>query len=500
LDSIRVEPGDVIQLQVALAKGDAHYDITNVELTISAREQPAEWDLARDVGADFLAGNPHRDSRGNSGVWRFDDMAGSHRAGRMPAVDRLLAVWDAAVAEAAAGRNRHRMEGAALTIVEQVAAAEPEDPLVRDLTGIHSPFWVEDRHRDGLLSPEARAELGKLAAELNAARGRVPPLSHASGIQDGGLRYGPYPGIQDARIFLRGSYAQPGRRVPRHVPAVLASQASPKVTTGSGRLELARWIARPDNPLSARVMVNRIWQHHFGAGIVRTPSNFGRKGEPPTHPELLDWLARRFVESGWSVKAMHLLILLSAAYQRSSEAPGELLAADPENRLWGRMNRRRLDAEELFDSLLALAGRLRDQPGGPAGSDPASPRRLIYRATSRSNRSGFGPVFDRANPALHVERRTISTVAPQALYLMNHPWIMEQARGLARRPEVAAAGETASRIAILHSLIYGRPATAEEVALGRSFLAPAPQGPDAESPWDVYAHALLLTNEFLFLD
>jgi hypothetical protein len=164
------------------------------------------------------------------------------------------------------------------------------------------------------------------------------------------------------------------------------------------------------------------------------------------------------------------------------------------------MNRRRLDAEELFDSLLALAGRLRDPPGGPAGSESASPRRLIYRATSRSSRSGFGSVFDRANPALHVERRTISTVAPQALYLMNHPWIMEQARGLARRPEVAAAGETAPRIATLHSLIYGRPATAEEVALGRSFLAGAPQGPDAESPWDVYAHALLLTNEFLFVD
>jgi hypothetical protein len=280
---------------------------------------------------------------------------------------------------------------------------------------------------------------------------------------------------------------------------VLAGPEPPTITQGSGRLELARWIARPDNPLTARVMVNRIWQHHFGEGIVRTPSNFGRRGEPPTHPELLDWLARRFVESGWSVKALHRLIMGSAAYQRSSQAPAQLLDADPENRLWGRMNRRRLEAEELHDSLLALAGRLNDQPGGPAESDPATPRRLIYLGTSRGDRSDFGSVFDRANSALHVDRRTISTVAPQALYLMNHPWIMEQARGLARRPDVAVA-DPAQRIAILHLLVYGRPATDDEIVLGHGLIAAAPQDPDPEAPWDLYAQALILTNEFLFVD
>jgi hypothetical protein len=206
------------------------------------------------------------------------------------------------------------------------------------------------------------------------------------------------------------------------------------------------------------------------------------------------------VESGWSVKAVHRRILLSAAYQRSSQAPAALLDADPENRLWGRMNRRRLEAEALHDSLLALAGRLTDHPGGPAPSDPASPCRLIYLGTSRSDRSDFGSIFDRANSALHVERRTVSTVAPQALYLMNDPWIMEQARGLARRPEVAAAGDPASRIGILHRLVYGRPATEDEITLGRGFLAAAPRGPDADAAWDLYAQALLLTNEFLFVE
>ncbi|HZW31081.1 MAG TPA: PSD1 and planctomycete cytochrome C domain-containing protein [Isosphaeraceae bacterium] len=492
LDAVRVEPGDVIQLQVALAKGDAHYDITNVELTISAPDRSADWNLARDVGANFLASNPHADSLGNPGVWQFDDRAGSHRAGRMPAVDHALADWDAA-----GGGDRPAIERAARRFAQAVAASCPEDALVRELAGVHSPFWSEDL-RD--LPAEAQAQLKELTGRLEAARAQVPPLSYASGIQDGGPRYGPYPGIQDARIYIRGSYTQPGRRVPRHFPAVLAGPEPPRITKGSGRLELARWIARPDNPLTARVMVNRIWQHHFGAGLVRTPSNFGRKGEPPTHPELLDWLALRFVELGWSIKAMHRLIMLSAAYQRSSQAPAALLAADPENRLWGRMNRRRLEAEELFDSLLALAGRLRDQPGGPAESDPASPRRLIYRATSRSNRSDFGSVFDRANPALHVERRTLSTVAPQALYLMNHPWVMEQARGLARRPEIAAATDPARRIDTLHRLVFGRSATAEEITLGRGFLAEAPATDDAQAPWDAYAHALLLTNEFLFVD
>src|SRR5262249_10208294 len=155
--------------------------------------------------------------------------------------------------------------------------------------------------------------------------------SYALGIQDGGLRYGPYVGIQDARIYVRGNHAQPGRRVPRHFPEALAGNEPCAKLTGSGRLELARWITRDDNRLTARVMVNRIWQHHFGEGIVRSASNFGRRGEAPSYPELLDWLARRFMESGWSVKQMHRRIMLSEAYQRSSDAPAALAEADPEN-------------------------------------------------------------------------------------------------------------------------------------------------------------------------
>jgi hypothetical protein len=504
LSKVHVEPGDMIQLQVALGSGDAHYDITNVELTISRRDGSAQWDLARDVGANFLAGNPHGDALGHNAVWHFHDRAGSHRAGRMPAIDRLLATWDAAVASS--GATRPAIEEAAREVAHAIAAAGGGSLHFADLTGIQSPFWVSDRDDRRYLAPEARAAIEKLSRELERLRAAVPHLSHAQGIQDGGLRYGPYAGIQDARIYIRGSYSQPGRRVPRHFPEVLAGTGRAVNTTGSGRLELARWIAGADNPLPARVMVNRIWQHHFGEGIVRTPSNFGRRGDPPTHPELLDWLARKFVESGWSVKKMHRRIMLSAAYQRTSEAPAELQAADPENRLCGRMNRRRLEAEELRDSLLALAGGLKDRPGGPADADPASPRRLIYQSTARSDRSDFGSLFDRANPALHVERRTTSTVAPQALHLMNDPLIRAHAQSLARRTEPSAASNPAPRIRALYRLVYGRPATQDEIALGCAFVAAdaasesVRPGPGGASSWDRYAQALLLTNEFLFVD
>ena len=187
-------------------------------------------------------------------------------------------------------------------------------------------------------------------------------------------------------------------------------------------MQLASWLTKADNPLTARVMVNRLWQHHFGAGIVRTPSNFGKLGERPTHPELLDWLATRFVKSGWSVKAMHRTLMLSATYRQSSTPEAETLKADPDNLLFGRMNRRRLEAEAIRDNLLAVSGRLDRKQGGPAVRHFNSPRRTVYLMTVRSDRSGFGPLFDVADPTAPIDRRTVSTVAPQALFLLNHPF------------------------------------------------------------------------------
>jgi hypothetical protein len=496
--AMSVAVGDVLELGVALANGDAHYDITNVEYTIQGETGAGEWDLGRDVMGGFLAGNPH-------GVWSFSDMAGSHRRGRLPAVDRLLTRWDEAVAKAAP-EDPCTIEAASRAFAQAVAEDGPEGPLASELTSPSSPFWVKDRDDARFLPADARAGLARLDQELQSLKAQEPSLPCAHGIQEGGLRYSPHPGFADARIHVRGSYERLGPVVPRHVPKALAGDDDPVLqTSGSGRGELAEWLGSPRNPLTARVIVNRIWQHHFGEGLVRTPSNFGRLGEPPTHPELLDWLARRLVETGWSIKAMHRRIMLSAAYQRSSRPTPELLAADPDNRLLGRANRRRLEAEELRDTLFTLGGRLDPRMGGPAEPEATSPRRLIYLAVSRSDRSDFGSLFDRANPALHVERRGSSTAAPQALLLMNQALVLDLAHGLVSRPDILASGTCPDRrIAALYRLLFGRPPTEADMALGRSFVETAsgePDDPKAPAPpWDRYAQGLLLTNEFLYLD
>ncbi len=168
----------------------------------------------------------------------------------------------------------------------------------------------------------------------------------------------------------------------------MAGSNPPAIREGSGRRELASWMTAADHPLTARVMVNRIWQHHFGAGLVRTSTNFGNRGDRPSHPELLDYLAQQFVAGGWSLKSMHRQMMLSSTYQQASRANAAADAADPENRLLHRMNRRRLEAEEIRDSLLALAGRLDLTAGGPAFSDLTTPRRSIYLMSVRTGSVG----------------------------------------------------------------------------------------------------------------
>ena len=260
-------------------------------------------------------------------------------------------------------------------------------------------------------------------------------------------------------------------------------------------MELARWIASPQNPLTARVMVNRIWQHHFGQGLVRTPSNFGKLGEPPTHPELLDYLAAKFIESGWSLKAMHRAIMLSAVYQQSWNASAAL-QADPDNRLFGRMNRRRLEAEAIRDSLLAVTGELDTRLGGPATRDFDSPRRTLYQMTIRSDRSTYRELFDAADSSAIIDTRAVSTVAPQALFLMNHPFVIKRAAALARRvadsrPPNSGLADATAKIDRLYLWLYGRPATAEELEIGRRAVA---------GGWEAYCQVLLCSNEFVYVE
>jgi hypothetical protein len=297
-------------------------------------------------------------------------------------------------------------------------------------------------------------------------------------------------------VLLRGNPGNVGPAVPRQFLKVVAGEERQPFKDGSGRLELARAIATPDNPLTARVLANRVWAHHFGAGLVRTPSDFGLRGDPPTHPELLDYLAARFVEDGWSVKSLHRLILLSSTYRQSSADTPALRLADPDNLLLARQNRRRLDFEALRDSLLAVAGRLDRRAGGASG-DLFGVRRTVYSFIDRQNLPGVFRAFDFANPDTHSPQRFQTTVPQQALFLLNSPFLHEQARHLARRVGDVPAE---SRVAALHRLAFGRPPTADDAALAAEFLGDrnAPAGSLTE--WEEYAQVLLLANEFAFVD
>ncbi|HVS34373.1 MAG TPA: PSD1 and planctomycete cytochrome C domain-containing protein [Gemmataceae bacterium] len=305
-------------------------------------------------------------------------------------------------------------------------------------------------------------------------------------------------------VFLRGKPDNVGPEVPRQFVEVLSPAEREPFKDGSGRLELARAIASKDNPLTARVMVNRIWQHHFGEGIVRTPSDFGARGEPPTHPELLDWLAATFMEGGWSIKKMHRLLLLSNTYQQESLADPDQAAKDPENRLLSHMNRLRLEYEPLRDSLLFAAGDLDPRAGGK-GDDmtnprpPFSHRRTVYGFIDRQNLPGVLRTFDFASPDATVGMRHATTTPPQALFLMNNAFVVEQAKAFAARPDVAALKDDA-RIDRMVRIAYGRPAEPEEIALGLRFLKEAGASTDRLTPWEQYAQVLLEANEFAFVD
>jgi cytochrome c553 len=480
LASVEVKAGDSIELLV-LPKQNYGFDTTTVELVIATADGKAAWDIARDLTDDPHQGNPHRDRLGHDAVWHFYDMADSNRA-RQPPADPTLAAWHRAVASKATPSDLERV---ALDVQKAF-----------DPAGAGSPFRIKDRADEKYLPEPGRTALAKLAAEIDTLKKNPPPPElMVHGAQEGGVPGSPHAGVHDVRVHIRGRYDRLGDLVPRHFPVVLAGEKQAPITEGSGRLQLAKWLASADNPLTARVMVNRLWQHHFGEGIVRSPSNFGKLGERPTHPELLDWLADQFVRSGWSMKAMHRLMMLSATYQQVSEPDADALKADPDNRLFGRMNRHRLEAEEVRDSLLAVSGRLDPSLGGKATRDFNSPRRTLYQMTVRSDRSGFGPLFDAADPTAPADHRNVSTVAPQALFLMNHPFAKEQARALARRM-LAGAGSDAEKLGRAYVLLYGRPATDEEVRIGFALLG----SPANEAAWVEYCQVLLCANEFVYVD
>jgi Protein of unknown function (DUF1553)/Protein of unknown function (DUF1549)/Planctomycete cytochrome C len=277
----------------------------------------------------------------------------------------------------------------------------------------------------------------------------------------------------DSRVFLRGEAENKGEVVPRRFLEILSGPDRPLYRKGSGRLELAQAIADPANPLTARVLVNRVWQHHFGTGLVPTPDDFGAQSEPPSHPELLNYLAHEFVAGGWSIKKLHRLIMLSSVYQQRSVNNDAYARIDPRNRLLWRFNVRRLEFEALRDSILAVGGQLDVTPGGPPedlGKGGFSTRRTLYVYLDRNNVPEVMNHFDFANPDMPTGKRYETIVPQQALFLMNSPLVIEQARHVVERADFVALTEDRERIDYLYEWLFQRPPRAEELALGRQFV------------------------------
>ncbi len=374
--------------------------------------------------------------------------------------------------------------------------AAMRDGLVLQLEAIKGKLAALDKLSPPVAPdhPERRA----LERERDALQaGLPPPYPAALAAQEGGMPGGLFPNIQDVPLHIRGSYTRLGAPVPRHLPAFFAGGEQPSIARGSGRRELAEWIASLKNPLTARVIVNRVWQWHFGEGLVRTPNNFGLLAEPPTHPALLDWLATQFIEDGWSLKKLHRRILLSAAYQRGGFASEEQVARDPENRWLARFSARRLEAEAIRDAMLEASGKVDRKLGGPAGADLAAPRRSLYVQTARWDRSNFATLFDAANPDACVEKRIVSTVAPQALFLLNHDFVRRCAAEVAQRLLRENGPDELAGIQSAYRLLFSRPARPEEVQIAQRILRGES---DRAAGWRDLAHVLLCSNEFAYVD
>jgi cytochrome c553 len=280
----------------------------------------------------------------------------------------------------------------------------------------------------------------------------------------------------EVHVFIRGQQGRQGPLVPRRFLQVLSKPDEKPFQRGSGRLELAQAIASPSNPLTARVLVNRVWKQHFEVGLVTTPSDFGARGDVPEQRELLDHLAATFMEDGWSIKRLHRRLLLSAVYRQRSDDRAEAAKVDPENRLWWRMNRLRLEWEPLRDSLLAASGRLDTTEGGrpiDLMKTPFSTRRTVYGFIDRQDLPGLFRVFDIASPDVSTGLRAQTTVPQQALFEMNSPFVIEQARHLASRPEINLASQPSEKIAALYRLIFARPTQPDELSLGQQYLTAA---------------------------
>lgn len=395
--------------------------------------------------------------------------------------------------------------------VESFVAKADEEARRNLPEGTKPPEKLETVYPD-----ETKAGLKKLRDELSEMEKNPPDLPAAMGVSEDK--------VADEAIHIRGNPLKLGETVVRHVPPVVRGPAAPQFSSSeSGRRELAQWLIDPNNPLTSRVLVNRVWRWHFGKGLVTTTDNFGLLGEAPSHPELLDWLARRFIDGGWSLKALHRLILKSSTYQQGSRTAPEVAARDPENRLFGRADVRRLEAEAVRDALLSVSGQLDPTMGGTLLkvknrgyffdhtskdlTDYNSPRRSLYLPIVRNNLYDVFQLLDAPDAAIPTGDRATTTVAPQALLMLNSDFVMQSAADLAGRL-LSGAASADERIQRLYVIAYGREAAADELPANQKFLAALEQSlsgtePDAakrqRQAWNMLCHTIVAANEFIYL-
>jgi hypothetical protein len=380
-----------------------------------------------------------------------------------------------------------------------------------EVGGGKGPLGLPEKEPEKIFTEEARAKWTRLKAELKTIKETGPAEPpFACGVAEGEP--------VEQHVFLRGNPASHGDLVPKAFPAVLVRDQQPQIEHGSGRLELANWLANPDNPLPARVMVNRIWQGHFGEGLVRTANNFGIVGERPSHPELLDWLAETFISQGWSVKKMHRLIMLSSAYRMSSEITPEKNAKDVDNRLLSRFGMRRMTVEEIRDSLLQLDGDIDLTMGGSLqtgeGTDKEfsdgrkslhpdnSKRRTVYLPLRRSNLATLFTLFDFGDGTTSTEIRAQTNVAPQALFMMNSKFVAERSGFLAK---LLLKNETSDeqRVHRAWYKVLGRQPSGEETGASLEYIRRFPvKASDDEArllAWTSLCRTLIASNDFIYI-
>lgn len=386
---------------------------------------------------------------------------------------------------------------------KQIKRRELEKPRERLL----KTLWLDDsapfainigEFEKRFLTESDKPALAELRVKLEELKKSAPPdYPEAPVIRGGG---------KTLQIFVRGNPAVRGDWAARGFLQVLTGEepiSDPKLAQEKNytRLELAESIASADNPLTARVIVNRVWQQHFGRGIVETASNFGLSGEAPSHPELLDWLTTRFVAEGWSLKWLHRELLLTSAYQLSSKAHEQNASIDGANRYYWQMTRRRLDVEAWRDSLLSVAGTLDTTLGGPALdlSNAGNNRRTVYAMISRHELDGLLRLFDFPDANVTADKRNVTTVPQQQLFVLNSEFMIAQAKSLAARLE-KSSDDAAARVKLAYQTAYGREPTSDELELGTGFLS-LPKSPDDKlSPLEQYAQVVLASSEMMYVD